>query len=108
MSNRIEDSIQKITTFEFKVFDNRHKDYMYDATPEQCCNYIWKNYYSSAVITRMVEFNIKTGAVKQIDSAFLKSIVNVYANGHDKDMNEVTLIQKNAAIESFKKKHKIE
>ncbi len=108
MSHRTEDYITTITTFEFKVFDRSLKDYLYDATPEQCCNYVWKNYYSSADFTKMTEFGIKEVYIKHIDKVVLKSIVNVHANGHDHEMNEETKRQALDKASSFKKKHNIE
>lgn len=105
MTNRAEDYIETITTFEFKVFDKAHKDYLYDATPEQCCNYVWQKYYSSAKFTKMTVFNIPKAFIIHIDKMQLNSIVNVHGNGHDEDMNKASIRMRDEKIESFKKKH---
>lgn len=106
MTNRIEDYIETITTFEFKVFDKPCKDYLYDATPEQCCNYVWKKYYSSASFTKMTVFNIPNATIKHIDQAELRSIVNIHENGKDEEAKRRELKLKE--VEDFKKKNNVE
>lgn len=108
ITNKIEDYIQTITTFEFKVFDKTESDYLYDSTPQQCCDYVWKKYYSSAHFIKMTEFNIAKGLVKHIDRTELKAIVNAHANGHEGDMTEEFARMAKDKVESFKRKNKLE
>lgn len=106
---RIEDYIKTITTFEFKIFDGKvnGQDYCYDSTPEQCMLYVWKK-YPSAVFKKMTVFYIAKGAMGHIDPKIFKDIKNIYALGHDEDMNIKTKKDAEILLASFKKKHNIE
>lgn len=103
ITNKIEDYIQTITTFEFKAYEQNHKDYLYDASTQQCCDYIWKK-YPSASFKKMTVFNLKNETITHIDSKVLRETPNIYALGTEEDMNKFTLKRKKD-IEDFKKKH---
>lgn len=47
---------QKITIVEFMAYDKKQDKHFFDATPEQCSNYIWKNICHTAVILSITEY----------------------------------------------------
>lgn len=79
---RIEQTVEKITTFEYKVFDQKHSGFLYDSTPQQCADYIRKKINGTAEFITMTEFYIKTGDVLPVN---LKSITRNYEDGSDQD-----------------------
>lgn len=104
MPHKIEDYIITITTFEFKMFDQLTTDYLYDVTPQQAADSIWKDKCSSAVFSKMTVFNIMTGHITHIN---LKNLVNDYESGTEEDLNILTK-RLSETINKFKTKHKLE
>jgi hypothetical protein len=47
---------QSLTIVEFKAYDKNMDKHFFDATPEQCSEYIWKNICATAVITSITEY----------------------------------------------------
>lgn len=54
-----EEYFEKITIVEYVVFDKKEEKHFFDSTPDQCCEYIWKNLWETAVIKKITEFSIK-------------------------------------------------
>lgn len=84
---KIEHTVQKITTFEYKVFDQRHTGFLYDSTPQQCADYIRKKINGTADFINMTEFYLKTGDVITVN---LKTIVRNYEEGSEQDPKVIT------------------
>ena len=47
---------KKLTIVEFRAYDKNCDKHFFDATPEQCQNFIWKNICATAVITTITEY----------------------------------------------------
>lgn len=46
----------KITIVEFKAYDKTSDKHFFDATPEQCSQFIWKYICATAVIVTITEY----------------------------------------------------
>ena len=99
---RTEDFVRTITTFEYKAFDMNQNftGFLYDATPQQCCDFVWKKICSSAVFKRMTVFDLETGDRTSIETY---NINNNHEAGKKASLEDTT-----EHIEQFKEKYKLE
>lgn len=72
---KIEDTVGTITTFEYRAFDMQKAftGFMYDATPQQCCDMIWKDICFTAVIKKITVFNLETNTRTHVDTRLIKN-----------------------------------
>jgi hypothetical protein len=100
--NKIEDFVQVVTTFEYKVFDQPHTGFMYDSKPQQIADLIRGGIHGTAEFTKMTEFHVKTGDVIYVN---LKQIVRNYEEGSSNDP-AVIRKKKERELKDFKDKNK--
>lgn len=100
--HKFEDHVQVVTTFEYKVFDQFHTNFCYDATPQQIADLVRSKIHGTADFHKMTEFHVKTGAVVHVN---LKGIVRKFEEGSNEDPAVIEK-RKSRELDAFKEKNK--